>query len=133
MSVTKKSRPHMYQRRCLTTRLALLATTADWLVICLPSPCGGFETRSGGSESGLHVDYAHLSVLSFAVSCHEPNEVDGMSWNGHVRVVTVRHAHRIPIAHDTDEVRLLALRVDALDAERRRRHVKEHVELFKHG
>src|SRR5258708_7580722 len=83
-------------------------------------------------KSRLHSHHPELTILDFTMRGHHPDKVDRMAGHGHVRVKALRHDHGVSVAHYTDELRLVRICVDKLNAERGRRHVVIDVKLFQH-
>src|SRR5207253_691329 len=76
-----------------------------------------FKSTAGLIESGLHGHHAELAVFNFAMCRHHPHKVNRMAGHRYVRMKAFGHDHRVTVAHDPDEFRLVRIRVDELHTE----------------
>src|SRR5258706_291656 len=120
-----------YARRRRAPARRSSRSLAGWRTRLFPTRCG-FETGATGRERGFDVDDTQLAIDPLTVCGHEPDEVDRLSRDGDVGVVSTGNAHCISVAHDPHERGLVSSPVDTLDAERGRRHIEEDVELLEH-
>src|ERR1035438_3247924 len=93
----------------------------------------GFQTRTAGVETRLHVHHAELAVFLFLMRRHGPQEADAMAGNGNVGVIPRGHQDGVAIAHHRDQLGILRVVVDELDGESRVGHVEVDVHFLQHG
>src|SRR5215471_560743 len=92
----------------------------------------GFESRRSLVESSLHIHYAELPVLAFAMRGHRPKKANWVAGNRNVWMVTAGHQHSVAIPHHGDQFRVVRMVIHQLNAERGRGHVEIDIHLFEH-
>src|ERR1700730_9375350 len=97
--------------------------------------CRAAIFKSGRSliETGLHFHDSELAVFDFAMRGHGPEETDAMAGNGNVGMIAAGDEDGVAIADNGDELGILRVVVDELNAVGGIGHVEIDVDLFEHS